>query len=212
MAEYHSDNNSGCGCLVVLAICGFIVYTCSNSDGDKKKETSLEQQNTETYNTIESEMDTGPILDELTEEDKQYLSNSLNTGATPYIQFYGKNYRCPKEQCSGINVTAPRESDIVVIIKKDNSSGKVISHGYIRSGATCFFPIPDGTYQTFFYYGEGWNPNKEMANGIRGGFVQKEIYSKDEPQDIYNGILTYVLQLQSDGNFQTQGSNKMEVF
>ena len=39
-----------------------------------------------------------------------------------------------------------------------------------------------------------------------------EIFSKDNPQDIFSAVLTYVLQLQRDGNFQTRGSNKGEVF
>ena len=150
--------------------------------------------------------------DELSDEEKQYLNNSLSTGATPYATFYGKNYKCPYNQCSGIKVTAPAESDIVVIIKRNNQNGKVINHGYIKSGTTYQFDIPDGTYQTFFYYGEGWNPNKDMGNGIKGGFIKDEIFSKDNPQDIYSGVLTYVLQLQRDGNFQTKGSDKSEFF
>ena len=101
---------------------------------------------------------------------------------------------------------------IIIIIKRNNTNGKVISHGYIKAGATLFFPIPDGTYQTFFYYGTGWNPNKEMSGGVKGGFVKDEIFSKDSPQEIYSGILTYVLQLQRDGNFQTKSSNRGEVF
>jgi hypothetical protein len=99
-----------------------------------------------------------------------------------------------------------------VIIKRNNSNGKVIAHGYIKAGATYQFDIPDGTYQTFFYYGEGWNPNKVMNGGIKGGFVKNEIFSKDNPQDIYSGIITYVLQLQRDGNFQTKGSSQDEIF
>ncbi len=152
------------------------------------------------------------VVDELSSEDKQYEYNSLSTGVTPYTAYYGQNYKCPYEQCSGIKVTAPSESDIVVIIKRSNQNGKVIAHGYIKAGGSLQFDIPDGTYQTFFYYGIGWNPNKDMGNGVKGGFVKNEIFSKDNPQDIYSGILTYVLQLQRDGNFQTKGSNRGEVF
>jgi hypothetical protein len=100
----------------------------------------------------------------------------------------------------------------IKIIKQNNQNGKVVAHGYIRSGATYQFDIPDGTYQTFFYYGEGWNPNKEMKGGIKGGFVKDEIFSKDNPQEIYSAVLTYVLQLQRDGNFQTKGSSPDEAF
>lgn len=148
----------------------------------------------------------------LSDEEKQYLDNSLSTGDTPYTEYYGKTYKCPYKQCSSIQVTAPKESDIVVIIKRNNQNGKVVAHGYIRAGATYQFAIPDGTYQTFFYYGEGWNPNKVMGNGVKGGFVKNEIFSKDNPQEIYSGFLTYVLQLQRDGNFQTKGSSRREIF
>lgn len=215
MARSSSDNG-GCGCLIliVLAIV-FVVNKCnepkSNSNADDNKITSTAYQGGSTVESNLSQYE-AELEDELSEEDKRYMSNSLATGATPYSQSYGKNYNCPYTQCSGIRVTAPSESDIVVIIKRKNSNGKVIAHGYIKAGATYQFDIPDGTYQTFFYYGEGWNPNKVMNSGIKGGFVKNEIFSKDNPQEIYSGILTYVLQLQRDGNFQTKGSSQDEIF
>ena len=119
---------------------------------------------------------------------------------------------CTRSQCSAIEVTAPTNSDIVVIIKRDNDRGSVISHAYIRAGRKYSFDLPNGTYQPFFYYGEGWNPNKDMGNGIKGGFVKDESFSKDNPQSISDCVLSYVLQLQKDGNFQTKGSNRREMF
>lgn len=220
MAYRNNSDNSGCGCLIIIIIAiSFIVTMCNESDSSSSSSTKM--TTTETIAKTESDYSSYqkggnsqdfPVKDELSEEDKQYEYNSLSTGAAPYTAYYGKNYKCPYDQCSGIKVTAPAESDIMVIIKRDNASGKVISHGYIKAGGTLFFPIPDGTYQTFFYYGQGWNPNKEMGNGVRGGFVKDEIFSKDNPQDIFSAVLTYVLQLQRDGNFQTRGSNKGEVF
>lgn len=209
-------DSSNSGCLVLIGLIGIIVLIANTCGGDKGKNmdsqkmhnseqainSTYEQDNTNDYSERE----------DLSDEDMQYLENSLNTGAMPYSQYYGKNYKCPYEQCSGIRVTAPAESDIVVIIKQNNQNGKVVAHGYIRSGATYQFDIPDGTYQTFFYYGEGWNPNKEMKGGIKGGFVKDEIFSKDNPQEIYSAVLTYVLQLQRDGNFQTKGSSPDEAF
>lgn len=217
MAYRDNSDNSGCGCfiLIVIAIV-FLVNKCSGSDSstlssESTKATSQTESNYSVYQS--SSTQDYSVSDELSEEDKQYESNSLSTGAAPYTTYYGKNYKCPyDEQCSGIKVTAPRESDIVVVIKRNNANGKVVTHGYIRAGATLFFPVPDGTYQTFFYYGTGWNPNKEMSGGVKGGFVKDEIFSKDNPQNIYSGILTYVLQLQRDGNFHTKSSNRGEMF
>lgn len=206
----NNSSNAGCGCLILIVLAiAFVVNKCN--DGDR---TSITKQNEVTNRSSyqRSNMADYSQEEELSEEDKLYVSNSLSTGASPYTTYYGSNYKCPYDQCSGIRVTAPTESDIVVIIKRNNQDGKVVSHGYIRAGQTYQFDITDGTYQTFFYYGEGWNPNKDMGNGIKGGFVKDEIFSKDNPQDIYSGILTYVLQLQRDGNFQTRGSNADEVF
>lgn len=214
MNRYSSDNN-GCGCLILIivaiALCINMCKEPSTSSPTSTTSSTVSQQVSPSslYNTSS---DVASVRDNMSEEDKKYLDNSLFTGATPYQSVYGSNYDCPYDQCSGIKVTAPHESDIVVIIKRNNSNGKVIAHGYIKAGGTYQFDIPDGTYQTFFYYGEGWNPNKEMGNGVKGGFVKDEIFSKDNPQEIYSGVLSYVLQLQRDGNFQTKGSNKSECF
>ena len=51
-----------------------------------------------------------------------------------------------------------------------------------------------------------------MKGGIKGGFIENEIFSKDNPQKIYSGVLSYILQLQQNGNFQTKGSNENEIF
>ena len=205
MPKHNSDNN-GCGCIILIIVAiAFGINKCTESNDSSSTSTQTTQQ-TRLSSYYDTSSDMESIKEELSDEDKQYLGNSLATGSTPYKYAYGKNYDCPYTQCSGIKVTAPHESDIVVIIKKDNSNGKVIAHGYIKAGNTYQFDIPDGTYQTYFYYGEGWNPKKEMKGGIKGGFVKDEIFSKDNPQEIYSGILTYVLQLQKDGNFQTKGS------
>ena len=207
----NNSNNGGCGCLILIILAiAFVVNKCN--DGGR---TSITKENEVTNKPSYQRSNLADYYsqeEELSEEEKQYVNNSLSTGASPYKEFYGKNYKCPYDQCSGIRVTAPSESDIVVIIKRNNQNGKVVAHGYIKAGGTFQFDLPDGTYQTFFYYGEGWNPNKEMGNGVRGGFVKDEIFSKDNPQEIYSGILTYVLQLQRNGNFQTRRSSPDEAF
>ena len=208
-----SSNKSGCGCLIVIVIAiAFCINKCSNAN-TSSSETSTKTSTTTSHPKYYNDSPDGSLVEnELSEEDKLYIDNSLTTGATPYKSTYGKNYRCPRNRCSGIKVTAPHESDIIVIIKHNDLNGKVTAHGYIKAGDTYQFDIPDGTYQTFFYYGKGWNPNKVMTGGVTGGFVLNEIFSKDNPQDIYGGVLSYVLQLQRNGNFQTKGSNKSECF
>ena len=199
------EKGCGLGCLTVLII--YLLFgvkvLLERDDGEKGNSTNIYQS---------KEMLVDHKQTELSKEDKQYLNNSLSTGDMPYSRYYGKNYQCPYKQCSGINVTAPQGSDIIVIIKRDNQDGKVVAHGYICAGKSYQFDIPNGTYQTFFYYGRGWNPNKVMKGGIKGGFIEDEIFSKDNPQKIYNGVLSYILQLQQNGNFQTKGSNENEIF
>lgn len=140
------------------------------------------------------------------------LFRRLNTGDTPYSDYYGKNMICRKIECSGIKVTAPESSDVVVIVKARNERGVVVGHAYIRAGDTYKINLSGGTYQTFFYYGDEWSPNKDMGHGVKGGFIKDEVFSKDNPQDIYSAVLSYVLQLRRDGNFHTKSSNRSEMF
>lgn len=141
-------------------------------------------------------------------DDLQYISNALKTGATPYAKYYGGNKKCNEYGCSRIKVNTSN-SDVLVTIKKND---KVVRHAYISGGDSYTFSFPNGTYQAFFYYGKGWNPDKEMKNGtIKGGFVSEEHFGKDQPQSLSNNILEYSLILQPNGNFSTSPSDPEEA-
>ena len=203
----RKDESGGCGCIVViLIVAGTFLLDKYRGRGEDKNQ----QQSTAVFvdNTHQSEI----FKEDLNEQDSLYIDNYLTTGDTPYEKFYGANYVCQRNQCSAIEVTAPVNSDIVVIIKRDDEDGPVISHAYIRTGQKYAFDLPNGNFQPFFYYGKGWNPQKEMGNGVKGGFVRNEYFSKDDVQVINDCILSYVLQLKQDGNFQTKGSSRNEVF
>jgi len=138
----------------------------------------------------------------------RYISNSLSTGASPYLKYYGGNSSCNDYGCSKIKVTTSN-SDVVVTIKKND---KVVRHAFIQAGDSYTFSFPNGTYQAFFYYGRGWNPEKEMKGGkIKGGFITNEDFGKDDPQSLYNNVLTYELIMQQNGNFSTRPSNPEEA-
>lgn len=145
-------------------------------------------------------------------EMEQWLDNSLSTGSTPYRAYYGGNASCDSWGCSAINVTAPHGSDLVVTIKKGNKTGYVVRHAYINAGRTYHFEVPNGTYQVFFYQGNGWNPQKEMSGGIKGGFVSNESYSKTGVQYLEDQEWSLILQATINGNFNTQHSNEEEMF
>lgn len=143
----------------------------------------------------------------------KYGNNSLRTGSTPYSYCFGKNNSCNDYGCSQIKVRTPSNSDVLVTIKKN---GNVYRHAYIQASSSHTFEIPNGTYQTFFYYGKGWYPEKFMkkttCGDLKGGFLSNEQFGKDDPQYLYNNILEYELILQQNGNFRTRPSSVNEAF
>jgi len=147
--------------------------------------------------------------------ESQYGSNSLSNESAPYTQWYGRNlYFDEYTPHSEIQVQAPSNSDVIVIVRYNNQNGNVAGHKYIKKGCTgTIYLKNDYNYQTFFYYGNGWYPQKEMKNGVKGGFIKGESFSKDgSPSYLDNNILTYQLTLQTDGNFSTSASNEGEMF
>lgn len=143
----------------------------------------------------------------------KYINNSLHTGSTPYSYCFGKNNSCNDYGCSQIKVRTPSNSDVLVTIKKND---KVYRHSYIRASSSYTFELPNGTYQAFFYYGKGWNPDKYMketsCGTLKGGFISDEHFGKDDSQYLNNNILEYELILQQNGNFSTRPSSKNEAF
>lgn len=166
-----------------------------------EQEKRLEEERVANEKRLEKERQEKAIYD-------KYINNSLSTGATPYSRYYGGNSTCNDYGCSQIKVRTSN-SDVIVTIKKND---KVVRHAYINSGSSFTFSFPNGTYQTFFYYGKGWNPEKEMKGGeMKGGFITNESFGKDAPQSLSNNILEYELILQENGNFSTQPSNPDEA-
>ncbi|MFV0553414.1 MAG: hypothetical protein ACK5LR_01800 [Mangrovibacterium sp.] len=198
---------------VLLLFCFVLSLSSCESEAEKRERLAREKQ--EQIAREQREKENCIAKETRLEKERQeriiyerYINNSLRTGATPYTRYYGGNPSCNNYGCSEIRVTTSN-SDVLVTIKKD---GKVVRHAYINSGSSYSFSFPNGTYQTFFYYGKGWNPEKEMKGGkIKGGFVTDESYGKDTPQYLENAILEYELILQRNGNFSTRPSNPEEA-
>lgn len=171
----------------------------------------IEQEKREEAERIEREARLEKERQEKAIYDK-YINNSLWSGATPYEYCYGKNKDCKDWGCSEIRVKTPFDSDVLVTIKQNN---KVVRHAYIRKGSSYTFEMPNGSYQPFFYYGKGWNPDKVMkqtdCGTLKGGFIANEYFGKDSPQSLSNNILEYELILQQSGNFSTRPSNANEA-
>lgn len=147
--------------------------------------------------------------------DTLYGQNSLSNGAQPYSAWYGKNqFFDDYTPHSEIVVKAPYNSDVIVIVRYNNMNGSVAGHRYIKAGNSSKIYLRNGyNYQTFFYYGKGWYPDKQMSETVRGGFLKDEAFSKDgQPSYLDNQILTYELTLQENGNFHTSSSDEGEMF
>jgi transcription elongation factor Elf1 len=170
------------------------------------------------YSLEEYEDNLSEIKDYVNETYASYYStNSLYTGSTPYQYCYGKKPYCSPPygyaECSFIDIKASSNSDVVVIIKKNN---RVYSHAYIKAGGYYKFKVGNGSFQTFFYYGKGWNPNKYIKNGscgkITGGFVSNESLDKSDVLRLNNSSMSYTLYSVENGNFKPKVSNKNEAF
>lgn len=207
--------------LLFLAL--MFLVSCESEHARKERLVLEEQQRIELEQQLKEEKkaETIRLEDARIKQEKQaeaeriereiydkYISNSLNTGATPYSRYYGENSPCNDYGCSQIKVRTSN-SDVLVTIKKND---KVVRHAFIQAGDRYTFSFPNGTYQAFFYYGKGWNPEKEMKNGeIKGGFISNEEFGKDEPQSLSNNVLEYELIMQQNGNFSTRPSNPEEA-
>jgi hypothetical protein len=140
-----------------------------------------------------------------TVEDDPYINNRLNTGNVPY----SNQYLSGDGSSIVIRTSSSSSCDLVAIVKKN---GSIVKNAYICAGNSYTFSVPNGTYQVFFYGGKGWNPNKTMPNGIQGGFVSNESYSKDNPITLDYEEMTYELIPQQNGNFTTRQSSGTEIF
>lgn len=138
-------------------------------------------------------------------EESPYINNSLDTGDNPYKSrnVYGD------VSAIIIKTSSASACDVVAIVK---SGQQMVSNSYIKAGDTYTFNLPNGYYQVYFYSGKGWDPNKEMQNGQKGGFLSNESYSKDDPVSLDYQELTYELILQENGNFSTRQSSTDEIF
>jgi len=111
--------------------------------------------------------------------------NSLQDGASPYNSYFGNGVYY-NESYNEIEFKNTQSSDVVVCLV-NYYSGKTIRNEYIQKGNTFkMTKIPNGTYMVKVFYGNDWNPYKELANGkIIGGFNYDESFSiSDDRSDL----------------------------
>ena len=142
---------------------------------------------------------------------EKYGKNVLPQGTCPYEPYFGKNRESKAKFNSDVVVTAPIAFDMVAVIREKDETGKVVAHAYVRADSTYTFKVDNGKYQLFFYIGKGWNPNKKMEDGVFGGFVRNETYSKDDPVYLSNEVITYQLSMKQKKK-SYKPSSRYEVF
>lgn len=142
---------------------------------------------------------------------EKYGNNTLPNGEFPYQAFFGDNAKSNKKFNTDVVVVAPVAFDMVTVIKENDENGKVVAHAYVAADSTYTFKIDNGKYQVFFYIGNGWNPNKQMEDGVLGGFVRNETYSKDDPVSLANEVITYQLSMKQRKK-SYKSSSRFEVF
>ncbi len=149
------------------------------------------------------------------EPEIDYSTNRLSTGARPYRSYYGGS----KTGGNEFSFKTASGSDYIVMIKK-HANSSYIDHKYIRGGETATIKVPDGTYDVYFYSGNGWDPNKSVGKCI-GGFVSDESVQKDGPISMsttyegdyyYNQTCSYTLYPVYNGNLSLQRASKEEAF
>ena len=106
-----------------------------------------------------------------------HAQNSLQDGASPYNSFFGPGVY-HEHSYNEIEFKNTQSSDVVVCLV-DYYSGKTIRNEYINKGNTFkMTKLPNGTYMVKVFYGNDWNSNKVMADGmLRGGFNSNESFS-----------------------------------
>ncbi len=139
-------------------------------------------------------------------EIEKYGKNSLGNGEMPYVDHFGKPKPFKKDSNSDIIVKAPLSFDMVAIVRKNDEKGEVVAHAYVKADSTHTFTVDNGRYQTFFYIGKGWHPEKRVANDLVGGFLLSETYSKDDPTTVNDEVISYKISMR-----QKKYSTKREV-
>lgn len=187
-----------------LILIGVVAYCNSKISENDNPEKRTYENSYESSSHRSSPYSSGDTYQSV--ENDPYYNNSLSTGTVPYSNS-GSYYS--NESSISVSTSYKSNCDVIVIIK---SGGTIVRNAYIKAGGDYTFNLPNDSYQVFFYAGKGWNPNKVMPNGLRGGFVSNESYSKDSPTSLYYEGLTYELTPRTNGNFSTQHSTANEIF
>ena len=109
--------------------------------------------------------------------------NSLDDGSSPYDNYFGSGVY---DNSSYNEVTFLNTNSTDVIVCLENvSSGRTIRNEYIQKGNSFkMTKVPNGTYMVKVFYGNDWDPHKNILGGrIKGSFTKDENFTKSDKAD-----------------------------
>lgn len=127
------------------------------------------------YNVVMDQVDPERKRRALARDGKPIPDFRLQTGAAPYVHFYGNNLKDPTSAHEIQFIGDPILDQVVFLVDLNNN--KIVRHNYIQASDTFKMNrIPDGTYYIKVFFGRDWDVTNTMANGkLKGGF---NIYRK----------------------------------
>lgn len=209
--------------LIVIAIDIFVIINKSPTSTSAHQNSYVENKNVSSENMTDYSTDdiatsttdySGNNNDDRTpstrtstkyDPDAEYRNNSLETGDKPYRDYFGR-------ERTGQNYfyfKTSGKSDYIVIVKRHYDDA-YINHIYIQGGDNAYLYVPDGTFDVYFYSGQGWNPYKEVGQ-FMGGFVSGSM-GMDGPVELESAYMEYTLYPVAHGNLRLQGADIDDVF
>ncbi len=158
---------------------------------------------------------------EITQKISKWAGNKLNTGDSPYNDYFGSGVYDQKS-LHEVTVHNGESTDVIVCLKEYESPYRTIRNEYIRAGESFkLTSVPDGLYSLMWFYGNNWNPDTTIMGDIKGYFDNDSGFSKsDSSSDLLklkrdgDMFSSYKITLYSvkDGNMETQKIDPNEFF
>lgn len=154
-------------------------------------------------------------------EERKWIGNKLYNGAAPYKNTWGQGIFDPNSDCYVVFKNGNNTDAIVCL--EDVNDGSIIRNSYIQAGSNYKMEkLPVGNYKIKVFYGNDWNPEKMINNGvIKGGFENNIHFSISERESdwlkVFYNSKTYsygevTLYTVNDGNMQQRGIDSDEFF
>jgi hypothetical protein len=164
------------------------------------------------------------IVDKEPETKKKFsiwTGNHLNTGDSPYNDFFGEGVYDKSVQ-NKITIHNGQKADVIVCLTQNAPPYRTIRNEYIRAGESFVMTsVPNGVYYLKSFFGNGWNPTTLYLGKIKGFFEANTGFSKsDNASDLLRMVddnnrystVEITLYPVSGGNMESENINANEFF